>query len=155
MTTRCWSGYWTCSPTASTARYSHYNIHGFYAEWFATTRDCVRFICFTLGMAEDGTPFCFPYDATERAIQGWVRRSQLLTFWQARLDQEILAAKRAMLTELKAELEPEAPPALIAPTPALLPRLAPTLAAPAAPARRQRRATQIATEGQMRFDLFA
>lgn len=133
---------------------AHYDVHGFYAEWFATTADRVRFIRHTLGMAEDGTRFCFPYDTTERAIQAWVRRSRLLTFWEARLGQETLAAKRELLATLKTELEPLAPAASVAPSPAPLPFPCPAVVAPAAAPQRKRRTPTVA-DGQMRFDLFA
>lgn len=91
------------------AHIAHHDIHGFYETWFTCSAERVAFLRHTLGIAEDGSRYFFPYDGTERAIQRWVREQRLLEHWSQRLAEEKRDRELRQLAALKAKYEPETP----------------------------------------------
>ncbi len=79
---------------------AHYNQGGFYATWFTTTRDKLRFLLRTAEYGCYGEPE-FTYCDAERAIKAWVIESNLIQKYRDRLQEEIETAERAQLEALK------------------------------------------------------
>jgi hypothetical protein len=83
---------------------AHYNRQGFYATFFTTTEDKVRFLRMTLNHPCYGD-HSYTYADVERAIQGWLRQSGILAKYEERLADERETGERTELARLKAKYE--------------------------------------------------
>jgi hypothetical protein len=86
---------------------AHFNRQGFFETFFTTTADKVRFLRMTLAHACFGDP-AFTYSDVERALQGWLRESEIVAKYEQRFAEEMEAGERADLARLKAKYEPSA-----------------------------------------------
>ena len=77
-----------------------YNRDGFWAAFFTTTADKVRFLERTVEYACYGDP-AWTYSDVERALQDWVRTSSVLDHYRKHLAAETEAAERAELARLQ------------------------------------------------------
>lgn len=83
---------------------AHYDIHGFRAEWFSSTRARAAFIRHTLDHRPAGDP-AFTYSDVERAIQTHLRSSSLPNLYEMEAEAELEARERSLLSTLKAKYE--------------------------------------------------
>jgi hypothetical protein len=81
---------------------AHFNRHGFYETFFASTAGKVRFLWQTLRHPCWGDP-TYTYSDVERALQSWLRQSGLLDHYERKLADEQVTAERAELARLKAK----------------------------------------------------
>lgn len=85
---------------------AHFNRHGFYAEFFQTTADKLRFLKQTvnppLGFCGDAK---YTYVDVEVAVAEKVQAGGLLGEWEIKLEQETEERERAELERLKAKYE--------------------------------------------------
>jgi hypothetical protein len=81
---------------------AHYDIHGFYREFFTTTEDKVRFIRQTLQHPCWGEA-TYTYSDVERALQAWLHQNDILTKYEQRLSQEQEANEKTDLARLQAK----------------------------------------------------
>lgn len=81
---------------------AHYNRGGFWAEFFTTTADKVRFLEMTLRHPCYGDP-AWTYSDVERALQAWLRADETLERYRQRLAEESEAGERAELARLQAK----------------------------------------------------
>ena len=85
---------------------AHFDIHGFWSEFFETTRDKVKFLKQTIqpwtGFAGDPA---YTYSDVERAIAEQVQASGYLAQWETRLEGEVESAERSQLAHLKSKYE--------------------------------------------------
>lgn len=79
---------------------AHYNRGGFWAEFFTTTTDKVRFLEQTLAYPCYGDP-AWTYSDVERAVQEWLRAEAVLDQYRQRLAEETEAAERTELARLQ------------------------------------------------------
>ena len=79
---------------------AHYNRGGFWAEFFTTTADKVRFLEQTLLHPCYGDP-AWTYSDVERALQEWLRACGLLDRYRQKLAEETEAAERSELARLQ------------------------------------------------------
>lgn len=83
---------------------AHYNRGGFWAEFFTTTADKVRFLEQTLQWPCYGDP-AWTYSDVERALQEWLRADGVLDQYRQRLAEETEAVERAELARLQRKYE--------------------------------------------------
>jgi hypothetical protein len=81
---------------------AHFNRHGFYETFFASTAGKVRFLRQTLRHSCWGDP-AFTYSDVERALQSWLWQNGVLDCYERRLAEEQEAAERAELARLRAK----------------------------------------------------
>lgn len=81
---------------------AHFNRHGFYQTFFASTAGKVRFLWQTLQHGCWGDP-AFTYSDVERALQSWLRENGVLDRFERKLAEEQEAAERAELARLQAK----------------------------------------------------
>lgn len=81
---------------------AHFNRHGFYETFFASTEGKVRFLRQTLRHPCWGDP-SYTYSDVERALQSWLRQNGVLDRHERRLAEEQEAAERAELARLRAK----------------------------------------------------
>jgi hypothetical protein len=81
---------------------AHYNLHGFYAEFFTTTQDKVRFLRHTLHHQSVGDP-AFTYSDVEAAIQRWLQQNRVLENYEHILAEENRAPGKTELARLQAK----------------------------------------------------
>ena len=86
---------------------AHFNRQGFFETFFTTTADKVRFLRMTLAHPCFGDP-AFTYSDVERALQSWLRETEILAKYEQRFADEMEAGERAELARLKAKYEPSA-----------------------------------------------
>jgi hypothetical protein len=79
---------------------AHYNLGGFYEEFFTTTEGKVRFLRQTLAHPCWGDP-AFTYSDVERALQQWLLNHDILGKYESRLAEETEADERATLALLQ------------------------------------------------------
>lgn len=79
---------------------AHYNRGGFWAEFFTTTADKVRFLEQTLEHPCYGDP-AWTYSDVERALQAWLQADNILERYRQRLAKEMEAAERVELARLQ------------------------------------------------------
>jgi hypothetical protein len=90
---------------------AHYDRGGFYATFFETLRDQLRFLEITAGnyglYSDRSGGICgdpqFTYSDVERALRNWARENQLVEKAKAALGQETETAERAELARLQAK----------------------------------------------------
>jgi hypothetical protein len=85
---------------------AHYDMFGFYDQFFTTTEGKVRFLRQTLQWPAHGDP-AFTYSDVERALQSWIIQNGILAKYERRLADEAEAGERAELARLKAKYEPQ------------------------------------------------
>ncbi|MDT8278517.1 hypothetical protein RQ734_20890 [Roseomonas mucosa] len=95
---------------------AHYDLHGFWAEFFTSTADKLRFL------EEIGTHPCwgdpaFTFSDLERAVVARIRSAGLVSRLRQALAQETEAAERALLNRLQARYQPEKAQAAALPRP--------------------------------------
>lgn len=83
---------------------AHYDRGGFWAEFFTTTADKVRFLEQTLEWPCYGDP-AWTYCDVERAVQEWLRAEAVLDQYRQRLAEETEAAERVELARLRRKYE--------------------------------------------------
>jgi len=88
---------------------AHYNLAGFYGEFFRTTADKIAFVRQTIEYPAYGVPE-FTFCDVERAVRTRVGASGLLMHLRVLRDAETEQAERAQLERLKAKYEPQAEP---------------------------------------------
>ena len=79
---------------------AHYDRGGFWAEFFTTTADKVRFLEQTLAYPCYGDP-AWTYSDVERALQVWLKADGTLDRYRQQLAEETEAAERAQLVRLQ------------------------------------------------------
>lgn len=84
---------------------AHYDQDGFYAYFFTTTEDKVRFIKQTLQWSCCGDP-TFTYSDVEQELQGWLFVNKFKELYEERLANETKASELATLNYLKKKYEP-------------------------------------------------
>lgn len=88
---------------------AHYNLAGFYGEFFRTTTDKIAFVRQTIEYPAYGLPE-FTFCDVERAVGTRVGASGLLMHLRVLRDAETEQAERAQLERLKAKYEPQTEP---------------------------------------------
>lgn len=81
---------------------AHFNRHGFFERFFASTEGKVRFLRQTLQHPCWGDP-SYTYSDVERALRSWLRQNGVLDCYERRLAEEQEAAERAELARLRAK----------------------------------------------------
>ena len=81
---------------------AHYNVGGFFDEFFTTTADKVRFLRQTLAHPCYGDP-AWTYSDVERALQKWIRHNGIVEKYEQILAEETEADERAALARLQAK----------------------------------------------------
>jgi len=81
---------------------AHYNLGGFYEEFFTTTEGKVRFIRQTLAHPCWGDP-TFTFSDVERALQTWLRHYHVMEKYEQLLAEEKEADEKATLARLQAK----------------------------------------------------
>ena len=79
---------------------AHYDRGGFWAEFFTTTADKVRFVEYALHHPCYGDP-AWTYSDVERALQEWLRAKSTLPRYQKLLADEEAAREHAELERLQ------------------------------------------------------
>jgi hypothetical protein len=79
---------------------AHYNRGGFWAEFFTTTADKVRFLEMALQYPCYGDP-AWTFSDVERALQAWLKTDGTLERCRQRLAEETEAAERTQLARLQ------------------------------------------------------
>jgi hypothetical protein len=79
---------------------AHYNRGGFWAEFFTTTDDKVRFLEQCLQYPCYGDP-AWTYSDVEKALQGWLRTCGLLDRYRQEVAEGTEAAERVELARLQ------------------------------------------------------
>ena len=79
---------------------AHYNRGGFWAEFFTSTADKVRFLEQTLQHPCYGDPG-WTYSDVERVLQAWLRADGTLERFRQRLAEETVATERTELVRLQ------------------------------------------------------
>lgn len=87
---------------------AHYNIEGFWTEFFTSTRNKVEFLQQTLSHPGYGQPN-HTWSDVERLIIGRLRTADILPLYQARLRAECHASERAELARLLAKYGDDKP----------------------------------------------
>ena len=88
---------------------AHYDIHGFWAEYFTSTAAKLRFLNDLVSYPCWGDP-AFTFSDLERAVIARLRSAGLVERLREALAQETEAAERALLNRLQARYQPEKPP---------------------------------------------
>jgi hypothetical protein len=83
---------------------AHYDLHGFYAEFFTTTNDKLRFLRQTLQHQCVGDP-AFTYSDVEKALQRWLQQNRVLEKYEHILAEENRAAEKAEVLHIQAKPE--------------------------------------------------
>ncbi|GHP00665.1 hypothetical protein KSF_107120 [Reticulibacter mediterranei] len=91
---------------------AHFDLHGFYAEWFADIHQQLQWLQY----AAKGGAFgggrgdpAYTWSDVERALSAWIRGSGLIERYQQRCAQEIEAKERALLSHLQQKYTTEQP----------------------------------------------
>jgi hypothetical protein len=79
---------------------AHYNRGGFWAEFFTSTEDIVRFLEQTVAHPCYGDPE-WTYSDVERALQSWLSRARVLKCYQDKLATETESKERAEYQRLQ------------------------------------------------------
>jgi hypothetical protein len=79
---------------------AHYNIHGFYEEWFTTPNDQLRFLIHTMQSPCYGDP-AFTYSDVETAIQTEIRRRNYAESYRFRAAEVQRSAELELLQRLE------------------------------------------------------
>lgn len=79
---------------------AHYNRGGFWAEFFTTTADKLRFLEQTVQWPCYGDP-AWTYSDVERALQAWLKADGTMERYRQRLADETEAAERTELARLQ------------------------------------------------------
>lgn len=95
---------------------THYDQHGFWAEFFTSTADKLRFLEEISSYPCWGDP-AFTFSDLERAVVARIRAAGLVARLRAALAQETEAAERALLNRLQARYQPETAPVTELPRP--------------------------------------
>ena len=85
---------------------AHYDIEGFYSTWFESERDQLEFLRHTLKFPCYGSPE-FTFCDVERAIQSEIRKSNLLTEYEMRVEKATRAAELTLLAQLQSKYKQE------------------------------------------------
>lgn len=88
---------------------AHYDVHGFWAEYFTSTADKLRFLEELIAHPCWGSP-AFTFSDLERAVIARLRSAGLVARLRATLACETEAGERALLNRLQARYQPEKPP---------------------------------------------
>lgn len=88
---------------------AHYDQHGFWAEYFTSTTDKLRFLEALTAHPCWGDP-AFTFSDLERAVIARLRAAGLVARLRAALARETEAAERALLNRLQARHQPEKAP---------------------------------------------
>ncbi len=83
---------------------AHYDRGGFWAEFFTTTADKLRFLEQTIQHPCYGDP-AWTYSDVERVLQQWLQASGVLDHYQRKLAEEIEAAERTEFERLQHKYE--------------------------------------------------
>lgn len=97
---------------------AHYDVHGFWAEYFTTTADKLRFLEALVAHPCWGDP-AFTFSDLERAVIRRLRDAGLVARFRATLLRETEAAERALLNRLQARYQPQTPPVRVPSLPAV------------------------------------
>ncbi len=81
---------------------AHYNIQGFYAEFFESTAGKTEFLRQTIEYPCYGDP-AFTYSDVERALRGWLHSKNLVAKYQAQHTRLVEAIERKELVRLEAK----------------------------------------------------
>lgn len=81
---------------------AHYNVNGFYATWFDADSSKIEFLQRCIETRPSGSP-SHTYCDVEIVLADWIRKSDILGFYQLRLSQEHEAAERGMLAFLQSK----------------------------------------------------
>jgi hypothetical protein len=81
---------------------AHYNIHGFFDEFFASTADKLRFLEQTVQWPCYGDP-AYTYSDVERVLRRWVVDEKLVETYTAKLAEETERQERRQLAHLQAK----------------------------------------------------
>jgi hypothetical protein len=85
---------------------AHYDVHGFWAEYFTSTTDKLRFLEELTAHPCWGDP-AFTFSDLERAVIARLRSAGLVARLRATLARESEAGERALLNRLQARYQPE------------------------------------------------
>ncbi|MBI0536975.1 hypothetical protein D9599_15500 [Roseomonas sp. KE2513] len=88
---------------------AHYDVHGFWAEYFTSTADKLRFLEELTAHPCWGDP-AFTFSDLERAVIAQLRSAGLVARLRATLARETEAGERALLNRLQARYQPDKPP---------------------------------------------
>ena len=88
---------------------AHYDVHGFWAEYFTSTADKLRFLEELTAHPCWGSP-AFTFSDLERAVIARLRSAGLVARLRATLARETEAGERALLNRLQARYQPEKAP---------------------------------------------
>lgn len=88
---------------------AHYDVHGFWAEYFTSTTDKLRFLEELTTHPCWGSP-AFTFSDLERAVIARLRSAGLVARLRFTLARETEAAERALLNRLQARYQPEKAP---------------------------------------------
>lgn len=83
---------------------AHYNLGGFYEEFFSSTEGKVKFLRQTLAHPCYGDP-AWTYSDVEKALQQWLRHNGVMEKYEQRFAEETEAEERAALARLQAKYE--------------------------------------------------
>lgn len=83
---------------------AHYDQSGFFAEFFTTTKDKLRFLRQCANASCFGDP-TYVYSDVERALQDWMRRVSAVSMYEKMLLNETERGERAELARLKGKYE--------------------------------------------------
>jgi hypothetical protein len=83
---------------------AHFDRGGFYATFFTTTADKVRFLGHTIAFPCYGDP-AFTYSDVEKKLIDWLKTDGALTRYMMKLTAESESAERAEFERLKAKFE--------------------------------------------------
>lgn len=81
---------------------AHYDIHGFYAEYFESTADKLRFLEQILDYPCHGDPE-YTYSDAERTFRAWLMEEEILQKTHNRWKQEVEASEKQELARLQAK----------------------------------------------------
>ena len=88
---------------------AHYDVHGFWAEYFTSTADKLRFLEELTAHPCWGSP-AFTFSDLERAVIARLRSAGLVARLRSTLARETEAGERALLNRLQARYQPEKAP---------------------------------------------
>jgi hypothetical protein len=95
--------------SATFGHIAHFNVGGFYEEFFSTTEGKVRFLRQTLAHPCYGDP-AWTHSDVERALQQWVRHNGALEKYERLLAEETEAEERSTLARLQMKYGKEGTP---------------------------------------------
>ena len=87
---------------------AHYDVHGFWAEYFTSTADKLRFLEELTAHPCWGDP-AFTFSDLERAVIARLRSAGLVARLRSTLARETEVSERALLNRLQPRYQPEKP----------------------------------------------